>query len=364
MIAAGDVSGPARAADAQAVDLLEALVRVPSLSGQEAAVAALAVERMAAMGLCAEIDAAGNAVGRLGAGPRRILLLGHIDTVAGEVPVRREGDLLYGRGTVDAKGPFAAFVMAAARIGAVIGWQICVVGAVEEECATSKGARHVAATHARPDCIVIGEPSAWDRITIGYKGRMLIDYALSREMSHTAGQTRRVAEEAVTFWDDILAYAEAHNQDVSKRFETLDPSLRTIQTSGDGLYDRVEMGLGLRLPPDLEPEAIERYARDKAGDARLVFHGVEQAYRAEKRNALTRAFLSAIRAEGSRAAFVSKTGTSDMNVLGPCWGCPIVAYGPGDSSLDHTPDEHVSVKEYLRAIRVLERVLRRLTSEA
>jgi len=28
-----------------------------------------------------------------------------------------------------------------------------------------------------------------------------------------------------------------------------------------------------------------------------------------------------------------KTGTSDMNIVGPIWKCPIVAYGPGDSRL-------------------------------
>jgi LysW-gamma-L-lysine carboxypeptidase len=53
-----------------------------------------------------------------------------------------------------------------------------------------------------------------------------------------------------------------------------------------------------------------------------------------------------------------------MNVLGPQWGCPIVAYGPGDSSLDHTPEEHISLNEYLAAIRVLTRVLKRLAEPA
>ncbi|MCX6020116.1 MAG: acetyl-lysine deacetylase, partial [Chloroflexi bacterium] len=38
--------------------------------------------------------------------------------------------------------------------------------------------------------------------------------------------------------------------------------------------------------------------------------------------------------------------------------CPIVAYGPGDSALDHTPHEHVPIAEFERAVRVLERVLR------
>jgi [amino group carrier protein]-lysine/ornithine hydrolase len=42
------------------------------------------------------------------------------------------------------------------------------------------------------------------------------------------------------------------------------------------------------------------------------------------------------------------------------WKCPIVAYGPGDSALDHTPDEHIDLDEYLRAVRVLTSALARL----
>jgi LysW-gamma-L-lysine carboxypeptidase len=36
----------------------------------------------------------------------------------------------------------------------------------------------------------------------------------------------------------------------------------------------------------------------------------------------------------------------------------MVAYGPGDSTLDHTPEEHVEIAEYGRAVDVLESVLR------
>jgi LysW-gamma-L-lysine carboxypeptidase len=46
-----------------------------------------------------------------------------------------------------------------------------------------------------------------------------------------------------------------------------------------------------------------------------------------------------------------------MNVVGPVWRCPILAYGPGDSALDHTPNEHLSLEEYARAIDVLEHAL-------
>ena len=98
-----------------------------------------------------------------------------------------------------------------------------------------------------------------------------------------------------------------------------------------------------------------------AGTIRLVYRAYEPTWRGDSKNALVRSFLAAIRAQAepdAKAAFLLKTGTSDMNVVGPTWRCPILAYGPGDSRLDHTPDEHVVLDEYWRAVLVLERALR------
>jgi LysW-gamma-L-lysine carboxypeptidase len=53
-----------------------------------------------------------------------------------------------------------------------------------------------------------------------------------------------------------------------------------------------------------------------------------------------------------------------MNVVGPIWGCPIAAYGPGDSRLDHSPDEHLDLDEYQRSIRTLGNALSRLMVSA
>jgi LysW-gamma-L-lysine carboxypeptidase len=91
----------------------------------------------------------------------------------------------------------------------------------------------------------------------------------------------------------------------------------------------------------------------------LRFRGAELPWRGDRQNVLVRSFIHAIRSSdsGVQPGFVVKTGTSDMNVVAPLWKCPIVAYGPGDSSLDHTPQEHVSLDEYWRAILVLERAL-------
>ena len=100
--------------DFNPVAFLEQMLRIPSLSGQEGDVARFLVEQMQALGFHSYVDGAGNAVGEAGAGPE-IVLLGHIDTVPGVVPVRIEHGELYGRGAVDAKGPFVAFIAAAAR---------------------------------------------------------------------------------------------------------------------------------------------------------------------------------------------------------------------------------------------------------
>jgi LysW-gamma-L-lysine carboxypeptidase len=343
--------------------LLVGLVERYSPSGQEQPAVAFLVEQMRALGYRAEIDGVGNAVGSLGHGQHTILLLGHIDTVPGQIEVQCRDGLLYGRGSVDAKGPLAAFVVAAARVGARIGARIVVVGAVEEESATSKGARYLL-DRVSPEVVVIGEPSAWDRVTVAYKGRLLVDYALSRETAHTAGPGTSVCEEAVAFWQRVSDDAAAYNTGRSRMFDQLSPSLRSINSQGDGFSETVRLTIGFRLPDQIDIDDLQSGLIDLARGASLRFRGRERAYRASKNTSLARAFIRAIRAAGGQPRFTVKSGTSDMNVVGPIWKCPILAYGPGDSCLDHTPHEHVDLDEYHRAIAVLEDVLADLTQSS
>ena len=127
------------------------------------------------------------------------------------------------------------------------------------------------------------------------------------------------------------------------------------------LEQGVEMSIGLRLPPGADVADLQRRMRTWVDGAELAFPYNEPPFRAEKNIPPVRALLRAIRAEGGRPRFKLKTGTSDMNVVGPAWGCPIVAYGPGDSSLDHTPGEHIDLNEFGRGINVLARALETLT---
>ncbi|MBI3359750.1 MAG: [LysW]-lysine hydrolase, partial [Chloroflexi bacterium] len=333
------------------LSLLTDLLNLYSPTDHTAEAVNYLVEQMRAAGFAASVDGAGNAVGVMGAshGPNEIVLLGHIDTVPGLIPVRRDGDRLYGRGAVDAKGPLAAFVAAVAQVGPLPDRRFVVIGAMDEE-GDSHGARFIADKY-RPACLIIGEPSGWERLTLGYKGSAWLEFRARRAVGHTAGQSESACEAAVGFWNRVVAYAGEYNteRDARRVFDQLTPTLRGMRSDSDGFADSAALRLGLRLPPGFSVEELTAQLNSLAnGDEIEIFPGAVPAHRAEKNTPLVRAFLAAIRAQGGVPGFTVKTGTSDMNVVAPVWNCPTLAYGPGDSSLDHTPEEHILVSEYLR----------------
>lgn len=334
------------------IDLLHRLVTIESLSGNEAAAVAYLRGEMASRGFAMLDDAVGNAVGTIGSGEKHIVLLGHIDTVPGRIPVRIEDNVLHGRGTVDAKGPLATFVAAAAAAGSRLNCRVTVVGAVGEEAIGSIGANEVARWDA-PDFCIIGEPSSWDTICLGYRGSVSLIVMFRSGMRHSAGPGQTVAEEAVAFWNALRSDLDTINADATNSFNSVGHALRSFNTGSDGLTDQAVLSIGLRLPPDLDTDALLTRVRDLAGDAEVRVEGIQPGYRTGKGSKLTPPFLRAIRAAGGSPRFTVKLGTSDMNVVGPVWKCPIAAYGPGDSSLDHTPGERIDLNEYGRAIRVL-----------
>ena len=108
------------------VNFVTSLVGTPSPSGEEGAVAALVRAEMERLGYAVEVDALGTVTGTIDAGDGPCVLLdAHMDTVgvsdrdawsadpAGEL---RDGRL-YGRGSVDMKGPLAALVHGVAAAG-------------------------------------------------------------------------------------------------------------------------------------------------------------------------------------------------------------------------------------------------------
>lgn len=338
--------------------LLKGLLEHYSPTGQEAGAVEFLVEEMRRRGFTAEADEAGNAVGSLGSGPNEIVLLGHIDTVPGFIEVRQEGDRLNGRGAVDAKGPLACFVEAAAQVKVSSGWKITVIGAVAEE-GDSHGAKFIVDQH-QPKFTIIGEPSGWDRITLGYKGSAWFDYQVQKPMAHTASSQESACEAAVKFWVKLQASAFDYNQYRPKVFDQLTPTLRGMTSTSEEYSETARLRIGMRLPPEINLEQAKALTVNLADVGQVSLIDGVSAWRADKNNSLVRAFLQAIRAQQGTPGFVLKTGTSDMNIVAPVWGCPILAYGPGDSSLDHTPDEHILVSEYLTAVKILTAALENL----
>jgi LysW-gamma-L-lysine carboxypeptidase len=343
------------------LDLVYGLVEIPSVSRREGDAVEWLIARMAERGFRATVDDAGNAVGEIGDGPVHVVLIGHIDTVPGEIAVRIEGDELVGRGAVDAKGPLAAFVAAATQ--PMRGVRVTVVGAVEEESPTSKGARY-RATQTAPDWCVIGEPSGWDAVTVAYKGRLTVGIELSREARHGASQGPTIGEEALALWERVRQSADVRGK-AARSFERLDCRLEGIEAGvGDGLVERAQLRIGYRVPPGVDPGELEAGAASLAtrdGDTRVVVttQGREDPVRTARTSPLARAFARAIAAAGGQTTFKEKSGTSDMNILYPAWRCPMVAYGPGDSRYDHTPVERLSISDFARSIEVLRGVLSR-----
>lgn len=342
------------------------LVSRYSPTGHEGEVGRWLVEHMRNLGACqAFVDPVGNAVGIWGEGPHEVVLLGHMDTVPGEIPVRvetRNGrSVLFGRGTVDAKGPLAAMVDAAALLGARSHWRLIVIGAVDEE-GDSRGARYVV-NHYRPRFAIIGEPSRWHRVTLGYKGSAWARLRVAQDMAHAAGPRGTAADALLDLWCILRQAQEAFNQGRERVFDQLQLSVRALGMAEDGFCQQAWMYLAARLPQDLPPEAWYRWVEGRLPEAisldRLGFP--IPAYVASRNTPLVRAFLTAIRRQGQRPGLVYKSGTADLNIVAPVWGCPAVAYGPGDSALDHTPNEHLELEEYRRAVAVLYQVLEQLT---
>jgi LysW-gamma-L-lysine carboxypeptidase len=335
-------------------ELLVDLVSIPSSSGEERKAAERLVAFFKTHGREAWMDDVGNVHAPA---DDTVLLTSHIDTVPGDIPVEIDDGDLWGRGSVDATGPLAAMAVAAVRTGASF------LGVVGEEV-DSRGARHVIAEgRDEPDYLVNGEPSGWDGITLGYRGLLGGTYVVTSESGHTSRPDNNAIQHAMDWWSRVEAAFET--DEWAPVFERVTP--KPIEFEGglteDGLSMEATMDVQLRVPPSMTVDEVKEIADSELDVGTVRWHDEVPPSMQSPRTEVARAFRAAIRGMDGEPRLLRKTGTSDMNLFASVWDCPMVSYGPGDSDLDHAPNEHLSLAEYDRAVEVLETVCRTLLDD-
>jgi len=361
----------------QAVRFLTNLLGIYSPSGKEGDAANFLESEMKKMGFDVGIDDIGNVIGVVGEGEPVIFLCGHMDTVAGYLPLRIDEGKIFARGAVDAKGPLAAMIMAAVAAGKEPGFKgkILLAAVVEEE-ATSRGVKHLITQGITSDYAIFGEPSGVENVTIGYKGQIQLKVVLKTETGHasTPWLYDNSLEKAIELWERIKN---------ASSYPSLDPSASPYNAVTACLVKLVggratsvvpfeaEMNLDIRVPIqfstskvfDQIQKIITKYqvANPKVSVKATVLDTVEP-FEVNKTSPLVHVLASSVRKVLNKpATLLHKTGTGDMNILGKAMNLPIVTYGPGDSHLDHTLEENIEVKEYLDAISVYKETILRLS---
>lgn len=179
------------------IGFAQLLVQTPSLSGQEAHVAALVEAEMQRLGYdTVWVDEVGNVIGRVtgGDGPS-LMLNGHMDHVDAGDPARwrhppfggtiHDGEL-WGRGAADMKGALAAMVYAGGlvkKLGRMLPGDLYVSAVVQEEVG-GLGARHLART-LRVDRAVVGEASG-NELRRGHRGRVELNARFEGRSVHAS----------------------------------------------------------------------------------------------------------------------------------------------------------------------------------
>lgn len=349
-----DIDGPVE-------ELARQIVDIPSQSGAEGVLADAVEAAVRGLGHL-EVVRDGNAVvARTTLGrAERVALVGHLDTVPvrGNLPSHVDGDLMWGRGSVDMKAGVAAMLSLAPVLtdpGRDVTW---IFYDNEEVDAHLNGLGRL--VRNRPELVavdfaVLGEPTSAS-IEGGCNGTLRFDVRIPGVAAHSARAWR--GSNAVHAAAPLLAALAAY-QPATVAVDGLEyrEGLNAVGIAG-GVATNM-------IPPECTVTINYRYAPDKSADEAIarataviegagvpgasisvVDHGA--ACRPGLDAPIAAEFAAAVAASGGgepRAKF----GWTDVARFGEL-GIPAVNYGPGDSELAHADDERVSLEE-IRLVR-------------
>ena len=319
----------------------------------------------------ANIDSVGNMVAIRGTGDPIILLCGHMDTVPGIVPVRHEGDYMYGRGASDAKAPLVSMLLAATDIPKQAG--TIIFAAVVDEEGNATGIKNlVKDTSLKPHYAIFGEPSGIENITISYKGR--VEIRLMCEVDNSAHASApwlalNAIDELYEIWNLLKKVFIPGDQNTNNKADQVSFSLTEINggSSHNVTPQKCRMTIDIRIPTKQSCDSILELFDARVNEIQDQLHGLRIKYRVEDKtepfeanisSPLVRSLVLAVLDQRKkRPLLLKKTGTGDMNILGNVLNIPVVTYGPGDPHSSHTVDERVYIPDYLAGIEVYKNAL-------
>jgi putative selenium metabolism hydrolase len=366
----------------EVISLLQALVRTPSLSGQEGALADLVEARLRRLAFDqVERDAWGNVIAsRQGYAPGPHLLFdAHMDVVepgdrtawAGGDPYsgRLEHGRVWGRGATDTKGSLAAMMVAIGRLPTrAFRGTLTVVASVGEEALEGAALGKVCA-QLRPDVVIIGEPTE-GRLGIGQKGRARLWFRAQGRAAHSS--TPAEGHNAIYVAAEVLQHIRTlplptHPVLGAGVMEALDihsepyPSASTIPYTCLVRYDR-------RLVVGETPESVLQPYREAFGGREDVAFGFEDIAFTTYTGAVLRTpdfhpawlwaehtpwvqqALASLSAAGLRAeTFIAPYCTNGSTTAGEL-GLPTLIYGPSSIALAHKVNEYIEVNDVLAAV--------------
>jgi len=356
-----------------ATSLLKNMLEIYSPSGQEHELSSFLLAEMKTLGFHSRRDDVGNVIAESGNGSPRVLLCGHMDTIPGNLETKLAERKIRGRGAVDAKSSLAAMIVAASKLKDKFSGRILLLGVVDEEGHGIGMKNFIKSDSFDLDYAVFGEPSNTENIVIGYKGFIRLKLKCATKAGHSAAPwaSDNAIEKSVELWN-LLKKGFADFSDRESRFHSVTGSMTGIGggSSANVIPSECTLTLDVRVPPELNSAVvldnmrgtIKSYLVDNPSVS--IDLDVADQINACLMNAdslLAQSFSWAIRKmRRKNPAFLKKTGTSDMNILASRIRIPMIAYGPGDSRLDHTTEEQVAVQDYLAAIEIYEQALERL----
>lgn len=322
-------------------DLLQSLVDIESVSGQEEA---LADEVERALRSCTHltVDRDGDAVvarTQLGRS-RRVIVAGHLDTVpvAGNLPSWREGGVIFGRGTADMKGGVAVALSVAAAVTAP-GDDVTWIFYDHEEVEADKNGLGRLARH-RPDLLdgdfaVLMEPTS-GRVEGGCQGTLRFALTTHGTAAHSARSW--LGHNAIHDAAPILALLRDYQprtvevEGLEYR-EGLNAVSITGGVAGNVVPDTCTVTINYRFAPDRSLDQAIDHCRSVFAGYDLVVTDAASAARPGLDQPAAESFVSAVGGI-PRAKF----GWTDVARFAAS-GVPAVNYGPADPGKAHADDE-------------------------